>query len=402
MNKPYAFMSLAVLLFCVLVSQAGDTDMRDLVQGNTTFALDMYHQVRAREGNIFFSPYSISTAFAMTYTGARSTTAEQMAEVLHFSFDPCQLHPAFHELQTHFNTLQESRPFRLNITNALWIQKDYALLQEFKDLNQKYYGANLFNLNFKGDPEGSRLKINDWVEDKTEGKIKDLLPGGVIKTLTRLVLTNTIYFKAEWEHTFNADKTEEQDFWISAEDKIKVRMMTQKAPLGYWENETLQVLEIPYVQRDLSMIVCLPRKRDGLPDLESKLTTETLQEWTSGLERQHVNIFFPKFTTTQNLNLKEILLALGMVDAFTDAADFSGMESKKELHITDALHKAFIDVDEKGTEAAAATAVVMGITSIRPPEVVPEFRADHPFLFLIRDNRTESILFMGRLTQPGK
>lgn len=395
-------MILTLVLFCVLVSRAGDTNMQNLVQGNTAFALDMYHQVCAREGNIFFSPYSISTAFAMTYAGARNTTAEQMAETLHFSLNQCQLHPAFHELQAHFNKIQESRPFRLNIANALWVQKDYALLQEFKDLNQKYYGANLFNLNFKGDPEGSRIKINDWVEDKTVGKIKDLLPAGVIKTLTKLVLTNTIYFKAEWENTFNIDNTEEQDFWISGEDKIKVRMMTQKANFGYWENETLQVLEMPYVQRDLSMIVCLPRKTDGLPGLESKLTAETLKEWTSNLERQHVKVFFPKFTTTQNLNLKEILLALGMIDAFTDAADFSGMEPKKELHITDALHKAFIDVDEIGTEAAAATAVVVGITSIMPPKVVPEFRADHPFLFLIRDNRTGSILFMGRLTQPGK
>lgn len=395
-------MIFTVVLFCVLLSQAGETDMQNLVQGNTTFALDMYHQVRAREGNIFFSPYSISTAFAMTYAGARSTTAEQMAHVLHFSLGQCQLHPAFQELQAHFNTLQESRPFRLNIANALWIQKDYALLQEFKDLNQKFYEANLFNLNFKGDPEGSRIKINDWVEDKTEGKIKDLLPSGVIKTLTRLVLTNTIYFKAEWENKFNADKTEEQDFWIDPENKTKVQMMTQKAFFGYWENATLQVLEMPYVQRDLSMLVCLPRMKDGLPDLESKLAPETLDEWTSSLKRQHVNVFFPKFTTAQNLNLKETLHELGMVDAFTDDADFSGMEPKKELSITDALHKAFIDVDEKGTEAAAATAVVMGITSVMPPEVVPEFRADHPFLFFIRDNQTGSILFMGRLTQPGK
>lgn len=388
--------------FFVLFIQAGDIDLQSLVRGNSAFALDMYHKVRNTEGNVFFSPYSISTAFAMTYAGARSATEKEMDGVFHFSLEPCQLHPSFSELQAHFQKLQENRPFRLNIANALWIQKEYELLQEFLELNQKYYGANLFNLDFRNDPEGSRSKINDWVKDKTEGKIQDLLPGGAIKKLTRLVLTNTIYFKAEWQNTFNAHNTKDQDFWITPEEKTKVQMMSQKDRFGYWENENLQILEMPYIRKDLSMVVFLPKKKDGLPNLESKLNTETLDNWISNLNQQQVNVFFPKFTTTQNIDLKKILKALGMVDAFTENADFTGMEPKNELYITDALHKAFIDVDELGTEAAAATAASMGVTSIRPPKVVPEFRADHPFFFLIKDNQTESILFMGRLTSPAE
>jgi len=402
MKKRILVVIFALSLFSGLISQEGDIDLQSLVQGNTTFALDLYQKVRDNEGNIFFSPYSISTAFAMTFAGAQCETQKQMAEVFHFSLDPCQLHPSFSELQAHFQKLQENNPFRLNITNAIWIQKGYELLQTFEELNQKYYQANLFNLNFRQDPEGSRLKINDWVEDKTKGKIQDLLPGGTIKTLTRLVLTNTIYFKAEWQNTFNSHSTKEQDFWITPEEKIKVQMMSQKDRFGYWENESLQILEMPYIRKDLTMVVFLPKNKDGFPELESNLTPKTLEEWTSKLIPQQVKVFFPKFTTTQNIDLKKILVDLGMVDAFNENADFSGIEPKKELSITAALHKAFIDVDELGTEAAAATAVSVGVTSMPPPKVVPEFRADHPFIYIIRDNKTKSILFMGRLTRPAE
>lgn len=402
MKNPIFLLVFIFSYFIVMIGHAEDRDLQGLVRGNSEFALDTYHKIRCNDGNIFFSPYSISTAFAMTYSGARCETQKQMAEVLHFTLDAGQLHPSFSALQAHFQKLQENSPFRLNIANALWIQKDYELIQDFLELNQKYYQANLFNLNFRNDPQGSRMKINGWVEDKTEGKIKDLLPEGTIKTITRLVLTNTIYFKAEWQHTFSAHKTEEQDFWITAEEKTKVQMMSQKERFGYFENEVLQILEMPYIRQDLSMVVFLPKKKDGLPDLESKLNIENIAKWSSGLNRQQVNVHFPKFTTTQSIDLKTILMALGMVNAFTHNADFSGIEPKKELYITDALHKTFIDVDELGTEAAAATAVSVGVTSILPPKVVPEFRADHPFFYLIRDNKTSCILFMGRLTRPAE
>jgi serpin B len=402
MKKPVILTLLILSHLFVMIGRAEDKDLLSLVRGNSAFALGMYHKVRCSEGNIFFSPYSISTAFAMTYAGARGETQKQMAGVFHFPLETSQLHPSYSALQAHFLKLQKNSPFRLNIANALWIQKEYALLQIFLEMNQKYYQASLFNMNFRGDPEGSRLKINDWVEEKTEGKIHDLLPSGTIKTLTRLVLTNTIYFKAEWQNTFNAHNSKTQDFWISPDEKTKVQMMSQKDHFGYWENKTLQILEMPYIRQDLSMVVFLPRKKDGLPDLETKINPEYIDKWLSELKGQQVDVHFPKFTTTQKIDLKTILKALGMVDAFTENADFSGIEPKKELYITDALHKAYIDVDEVGTEAAAATAVSVGVTSILPPKVVPEFRADHPFFYIIKDNKTKSILFMGRLTRPAE
>jgi serpin B len=400
-EKNMKLFCLVLILIGAGVCFSGESDTQTLVDGNTAFALDLYQKIRVTKGNHFFSPYSISTALAMTYGGARGDTEKQMAHVLHFSLDQSNLHPTFSELQSHFQKIQEESEFRLNIANALWIEESYKLLSEFLELNRKYYEANLFNVDFKKDPEGSRLKINDWVEKKTEEKIKDLLGEGIIDTLTRLVLTNTIYFKAEWDRKFDANNTKERDFWITEETKTKVHMMTQKSYFGYCENKDLQVLEMSYEGGNLSMVVLLPRKRDGLSELEAQLNTRSLKEWTSNLRINHIEIFIPKFTTTRSFNLNKILVSLGMVDAFSDSADFSGMEPKKELKISDVVHKAFIDVDEEGTEAAAATAVVMLVKSALPPKDLPQFIADHPFLYLIRDKETGTILFMGRLTEPG-
>jgi serpin B len=392
--------SIVLIFACAMICFGQKSDVTCVARGNTNFAIDIYNKIRQESGNIFFSPYSISTAFAMTYVGARCETEKQMAHTLHFPLAQGRLHPAFSELQSKLQSLQEIFEFKLNIANALWIEKSYELLSDFLDVNQKYYDANLFHLDFKEDTENSRLKINGWVEEKTEGKIRDLLAEGIITALTRLVLTNTIYFKAEWEKQFPADSTKTDDFWLTAEEKTDVQMMQQKSYFGYSENENLQVLEMRYKGRALSMFVFLPRNKDGLCEMESQLNSDKLKEWTSNLVRQEVVVFMPKFKTTKDLNLKEILISLGMTDAFSLNADFSGMEPKKELCITDAVHKAFIELDEAGTEAAAATAVVVGVKSALPGKEPPVFRADHPFMFLIRDNETQSILFMGRLTKP--
>lgn len=390
-----------LIFVCAMIGFSQKSDVACVVKGNTNFAINIYQKIHPESGNIFFSPYSISTALAMTYVGARSETDKQMAQALHFSLTQEQLHPAFSELQSELQKLQKKFNFKLNIANALWIEKSYKLLSEFLKVNQKHYDANLFHLDFKEKTERSRRKINDWVEKKTEGKIRDLLSEGIITALTRLVLTNTIYFKAEWENQFKAESTKPEDFWMTAKDRTEVQMMRQKSYFGYKEDENLQVLEMPYKGRAISMFVFLPKKRDGLSELESCLNSSTLSEWTTNIKRQEVLVFMPKFKTTKDLNLKEILKSLGMTDAFSYKADFSGMESKKELYISDAVHKAFIEVDEAGTEAAAATAVVMEVTSALPIKEPPVFKADHPFMFLIQDSETKSILFMGRLTNPG-
>lgn len=389
-----------LILMSVVTCFSEESDMQILVDGNTAFALDLYQKISETKGNHFFSPYSLSIALAMTYGGARGETEKQMATVLHFSLGQNKLHSTFSELQNHFKQIQQEGEFRLNIANALWIQNNYEILRDFRELNRKYYEANLFGVNFINDPEGSRRKINDWIERKTQGRIKDLLGKGIIKTLTRLVLTNALYFKGDWMRKFNPDKTRKKDFWITEESKTKVRMMTQKNFFGYSESKELQVLEMSYEGVDLSMIILLPRKKDGLAELEKKLNTQTLTEWLSILRIKHVEISIPKFETIRSLNLKQILSSLGMVDAFSNRADFSGIELKKELKISDVVHKAFINVDEAGTEAAAASAVVMGIKSALPPKDLPQFIADHPFLYLIRDRITGTILFMGRLTEP--
>lgn len=392
--------SILLIFACAMISFAQQSDTERVVRGNSDFAVDIYQKIRQERGNIFFSPYSISTAFAMTYVGARSETEKQMAQALHFSLAQEHLHPAFSALRSKLQSLQDESDFKLNIANALWIERSYDLLFEFLDVNRKHYGANIFRADFKGNAENSRLEINDWIEEKTEGKIKNLLAEGAIRSLTRLVLTNTIYFKAEWEKQFHSISTKRADFWLTAAEKTEVQMMQQKSNFGYKENENLQVLEMRYKKKALSMYVFLPRKINGLSELEAQLSSDTLSEWTTNLKRQEVKVFMPKFEATKKLNLKEILISLGMSDAFSQTADFSGMENKKELYITDALHKAFIKVDENGTEAAAATAITLSLTSAHPIKEVPVFRANHPFMFLIRDNATKSILFIGRLTKP--
>lgn len=374
--------------------------MQDLSQANTKFALDMYASLCQNQGNIFYSPYSISTALAMTYAGACGTTKKEMAQALHFDMLEGNIHHAFNELQAHLQNIQKEEPVILNSANALWVEKTYQLKRDYLDLTKKYYSANIFSVDFRNDPEKSRVKINDWVEDKTEEKIKDLLAQGTINDLTRLVLTNAIYFLGEWEKKFNPEATRESDFWLDESNKMTAPMMYQKDIFGYAAGDGLQILEMPYKGESLSMVVLLPGKKDGLKELEGSLSTENLKKWLTGLKKQKVETYFPKFKTTQSFNLNDILKSLGMKEAFTRSADFSNMEPRKELYISDVVHKAFVAVDEKGTEAAAATAVVMELASM--PMDVPVFKADHPFIFIIRERTTDSVLFMGRLADPTK
>ena len=391
-----------LLIVFLLISMTGmvyaEEKMKDLVDGNTSFALDLYKSFCKQDGNIFFSPYSISTALAMTYGGARGDTAREMADALHFPFSQDSLHPAFSELRAHFIKIQKDKKIILNIANALWAQKDYEFDQKFLDLTKKYYDAGLFPLDFARDPDKSRITINEWVEKKTESKIKDLLKEGHVTELTRLVLTNAIYFLGTWNEVFDPDNTRDRAFWLTPEYKKEVPMMFQKEYFNYREFPEHQVLEMMYKGFEVSMVIILPKKIDGLPQLESQLSRDTIQEWTSGLTSKKVLVFFPKFKMTQEFSLQDVLQGLGMNLAFTFSADFSGIEPKKELHISNVIHKAFIEVDEKGTEAAAATAIAMELAAMMEPE--PEFKADHPFLFLIKDKLTGSILFMGRVSDP--
>lgn len=379
-----------------------EDDMKRLVDGNNTFACDLYAQLRGEEGNLFFSPYSISTALAMTYAGARGETEQQMADVLNFALEQESLHPAFANLIDHLQGIQKQGDIALNVANALWIQEDFELLKPFLKITKKYYGASPFQVNFKEAYEEVRIEINKWAEKKTKDKIKDLLPPGVVSELTRLVLTNAIYFKGNWALQFEKELTQDEPFWITPDKEIMTSMMHQKASFNYGEIDSLQILEMPYAGEDLSMIILLPGEKDGLSELERRLNIENMLTWTSQASYQEVDVYVPKITITSQFTLSATLNAMGMTDAFSGNADFSGMEPSKQLSITDVIHKAFVEVNEEGTEAAAATGVVVELTSVREPQPVPVFKADHPFVFFIRDNYSESILFLGRVANPSE
>jgi serine protease inhibitor len=383
-------------LFGQDVQEKDYSSVETVVQGNTEFALDLCQKLRTVEGNLFFSPYSISTALAMTYAGARGNTKVQMAQALHFPLVQEQLHPAFALLEAKLGGIGEKGHIQLRVANALWPQKGYALLEEFLALTKQYYGVLITTVDY-GDAETARCTINDWVKEKTECKIQDIILPGILDALTRLVLVNAIYFKGNWASQFDQRLTSDAPFWVTHDEQVQVPMMSQVHEFGYGEGDGLQVLELPYAGDDLSMVVLLPRDRDGLAKLEESLTVENLGTWTRKLWPSEVKAFLPRFKITFPFRLDGTLKSMGMVDAFGDA-NFSGMDGTELLYIAAVLHKAFVAVNEEGTEAAAATAVVMAARGLPLPP--PTFRADHPFIFLIRENSTGSILFLGRVVNP--
>jgi len=384
-----------------------DKDAAAVVNGGNAFAIDLYaHLAAGEKGNLFFSPSSIHTALAMTYAGARGRTARQMADTLHFTLDEEKLHPAFAALLKKLNNprrdYRRKLVYELVVANALWNQKGYPFRRDFIELVRSSYGGALNELDFQKQPETSRRKINEWAAEQTRDKIKDLIPPGLITPLTRMVLTNAIYFKSNWMRKFRESATRDAPFHLSPSASIRAPMMHRQDRFGYSETETVQALELPYMYHDLSMIVLLPRKVDGLAALERDLTAENLTRWLRRIRNESVRVTLPKFRYTSRFSLAETLKAMGMTDAFVfRAADFSGMTTVEELFISDVIHKAFVAVDEEGTEAAAATAVGMATGAAMPRPAQPKvFKADHPFVFLIRHRATGGILFLGRVANP--
>ncbi len=418
-----------VLLFVTAIASGASAKIevkegeRAIVEGNNNFALQLYANLKAREGNLFFSPYSISTALAMTYAGARGQTETQMARVLRFPMEPYKaldtdnqgrpfyrmerrpmsrerIAAAFGSLQKSLTAESRKGNYELSVANALWGQKDYGFLQEFLELIKINFEGGLNEVDFIRAAESARRTINTWVGQKTKDKIKNLIPKGVLNGLTRLVLTNAIYFKGNWASQFKKDRTKDAQFTLAGGEKVDVPMMNQTADFNYMETEDFQGLELPYMDNELSMIILLPKRVGSLAEFEKTLTSKNFSQWLSKLRKRKVIVSVPKFKMTSQFRLADVLKSMGMTDAFVpDVADFSGMNGKKDLFIWAVIHKAYVDVNEEGTEAAAATGVVVGVTSVGPTKI-PVFRADHPFLFLIRDNRSGSILFIGRVMNP--
>jgi serpin B len=366
--------------------------------GNLSFCADLYRSLSVSEDNIFFSPYSISTALAMTYAGARRNTQKQMAKTLYFSTDPMKLHIGMAGLRETLLTEAQKHGYDLSISNTIWQQKNYRILREYGNLLEKYYRSQIYPVDFEKDTENVRIRINRLVEEQTREKIKDLLKPGDVTALTRLILTNAIYFKGLWETEFQESGTEDADFFLSDGNKTTVPMMHQKGHFGYLETESLQILELPYSGRAISMIVLLPKEKNGLPDIEKHISADNLKKWTPMSQRQ-VIVYLPRFKAASQFRLNDVLSSMGMPDAFSlPPADFSGISGKRDLFISDVVHQAFIEVTEKGTEAAAATGVVMSRSSIPAPP--PVFRADRPFIYMIMDNAAGTVLFFGRLANP--
>jgi len=419
MIKKFILIGLAVILFAGVATAAvlflfpyqpnqppkaddtGSTQsgIKAVANANNKFAFDLYPQLdKSENGNLFYSPYSISAALAMTYEGAKGKTADEMKSVFHFP-ESNILRPNFAAIYNDIN--KGARDYELRTGNALWVQQDFPFLADYKTKVEKYFGGKAANLDFVSEGEKSRQTINSFIGEQTNNKIKDLIPTGFLNAMTRLVLTNAIYFKGTWQWEFDTSDTRDSDFKITSTNIVKTPMMNMdpdKASFNYADTGDLQILELPYKGDEISMLVLLPS--ENLDAIETTLTAEKLNEYKSKMKETKLDsISLPKFEFDTKYFMKDVLSALGMPTAFSESADFSGMTGKRDLFISFVIHQAYVKVDEKGTEAAAATAVGMQFTSIRPRT---DFRADHPFIFLIQDKETGNILFFGRMVDPTK
>lgn len=393
----------AALVMLGGAAKAGASDGASIADANNAFCLELYDQLRDEPGNLAFSPFSISSALAMTYAGARGRTEEEMARVLHLPFGQDSTHEAFSALRTSLLEMAAAPGCTLSVANRLWGQKATPLLRPFLDTTLRSYGAKIERMDFSRKPEASRRRINDWTLEQTRGKIPDLLPPGSITDLTRLVLTNAIYFKARWQAPFKVEATHDAPFYPGVAETLRVPMMHRTGRYAWGHKGDVQILVMNYRCAGSSMVILLPDSIEGLGKLESALRPEAIASAIEAVQGTDVTVSLPRFRATSSFSLADALSAMGMPSAFSlPDADFSGMDGARDLFISAVAHKALVDVAEEGTEAAAATAVmVMALSAPVPREQPVFFTADHPFLFLFRDDRTGCILFMGRVTNPG-
>lgn len=372
---------LAILLLFSFsgISQADDRPGRP-AEGENRFALDLYARLRNQPGNLCVGPASLWSALAMTQAGARGQTALEMMRAAHLEMPPPRL--------------QAGRGYQFHVANRLWVQEGTRLLPEFLDVASKQFGAGAVAINF-AQGELARQRINAWVEEQTHGKVADLVPSGALDAFTRLLLTSATYFQGAWGRAFDRKATRNGTFSISKEKTIDVPFMSQKQKVNFGAGDGTKLLELPYVANDLAMLVLLPERLDGLADLENKLSADRLNRWLSGLRQGEIQVSLPRFKATSVFDLAEVLKSLGMTRAFTSGeADFSGITGHRDLFLSGVVHKAFVEVNEEGTEAAAATEIEA------KSDELPAFRADHPFVFLIRDRRNGLIFFLGRVMNP--
>ncbi|QIZ72358.1 serpin family protein [Oxynema aestuarii] len=382
-------------------------DVATLVKDNNAFALDLYHHLRQQPGNLFIAPYSLSRSFAMTYAGARGQTAAEIAKVLHLSLPEPRVHEAFASLVVILPHQTEGIP-RLESIDRLWGQENYPFQDPFVETIARHYQASLARIDFAKQPELARETINQWIAERSNGRIQNLLRPKDIGANTRLILTNTVYFKAQWFSPFSPQRTESAPFAIAPGQTVPVPMMYQLMnPTSIVEYDDLTLLDLPYRDTTISTVVLLPTQTAELQRVEAQITPENLQRWFSDLDRHwsteqplSAHIWLPKFELQSKLDLSQVLSSLGMPSAFSKSADFSGIDNSRDLYLSAAIQQTFITVNEQGTEASASSAVASGVRGAQNSTL--EFRADRPFIFLIRDNTSGSLLFIGRLVNPGE
>jgi len=369
----------------------------------TNKPVHLYKKIGTKDENLIFSPFSITSALAVTYAGARGNTASEMSSVLYFPEEQALLHQAFDAINDSIMLTDNEKGTTLNIANGLWVQEGYSLKEEFIDLAEEDYLATVEQVRFDtpSDQEKSRQQINKWVEKKTENKILELIPPGVLNALSRLVITNAIYFNGNWEHPFEESKTTPSLFHVSSKKSVSTPFMHQKEVIKYYEDDEVQAIELNYKGEKSSMVILLPKETEGWKLIGNILTIDRLEIILSGFEFKEIDMAIPSFTYESSYNLKEKLMEMGMEISFSMEADFSGMTGEKDLKIDEVLHKAFVEVNESGTEAAASTAVIMALKSAYETKI-NRFIADHPFFFFILDKSSGSILFMGRFIHPAE
>jgi serpin B len=384
--------------------EAAPADMEKLTADNRAFAFDLYQQLRGQDGNLFMSPHSISVALAMTYAGTRGETEAQIRKALHFNLAAAKLHPAFNALQLELAKREQDQNdpkqsnFRLSVVNALWGQTGYKFMADYLDLLALNYGAGIRLLDYKADPEAARKVINDWVASQTADKIKDLIPSGAVNNATALVLTNAIYFNAPWLYPFTEGQTQPGPFTLLDGSKIDVPLMNITKEFPFYSGSGFSAVELPYAGGQVSMVLLVP-DAGKFASFEQSLNADQWDTIRKGLNYANIRLSLPKFSFTSEFTLNEPLIKLGMTDAFASGkADLSGMDGTRSLYVSKALHKAFVKLDEQGTEAAAATAMIVGITSMPAQPVT--LKIDRPFLFLIQDKPSGEILFVGRVVRP--
>lgn len=380
--------------------QGALTGKEIIIQSNNRFSTDLFKAISKEpdnaDQNLFFSPISIFSALSLTYEGARNDTADEIASVCYLPKNDSVRRGGVRELDEEINTVNAS--YLLRTGNALWAEKTYPFLPAYTTLAEQWYGAEVSNLDIMNNADESARKINAWAGERTEGKIPDLIDS--LSPDTRLVLTSAIYFKGTWADQFDEKQTSDEQFNTSPTQSVPARMMSKTAKYNYLETSDLQVLELPYSKgdgRQLSMLVILP-KNNNMTAAEQTLNPRELADIKNNRTKKEVEIHIPRFTCNKKYDLGSTLSVLGMPDAFSEKADLSGMDGSRDLYISDVIHSSCIEVNEEGTEAAAATSVEAAVLSIKMP--APVFRADHPFIFLIQDNESGTILFIGRITNP--